>query len=551
LFATFLAGGTPLVCALGVAEMARASCPACGATLKIADAARGTKGKCPSCGEKVVIPGRDESLVTEPRPRAAGLALAESDGAKPMNKVGRFLSAHWLVLIFVFGFLPWSEVSCSSNQVNLRVTQSGYEAVYGDVSSPFGSVEAMREAARNDASPTKQSLAAQSLAVQIEKVRSDYLLACSPFMLLFWMAAVAMLGFVILIPLGHLRLGWCSAFAGIMLLMLVMDIAFGSPLERRVTMAGHDAIKADREGAMLLVAGLASGKTTWFWLTLSAVFLIAVTELLSNLLWRNPFESVRFAVPAVWLGSAGAVACAGLAVQAVLWQFGITAMESELAKLHRAEQEQLAKAKAAEEDRQQREQAAARERQRQIELGRERARLAEEQRKADDERRARERADERARLEIERQKAEEERKLKELEKKREDERIAREQEAVRRQEEAKPQSLLDEAEKLYKDGKAEEALELMDKAQVSYPKTDAGKRAGRRLTEIKAKIKRSEDVAYNRWLYARTLYQDGSFEEAHKRLKAVQKDYAGTKAAQRAKELQGKIEEEHPELKQK
>jgi hypothetical protein len=37
----------------------------------------------------------------------------------------RYAPVPWLRLIFIFGFLPWSEVSCNAKEFQYRFTQSG------------------------------------------------------------------------------------------------------------------------------------------------------------------------------------------------------------------------------------------------------------------------------------------------------------------------------------------------------------------------------------------------------------------------------------------
>ena len=63
------------------------------------------------------------------------------------NQAGRFLSLPWIVLIFVFGFLPWSEVSCNARDIHLHITQSGYQTIYGGVGSSYNVVQLVQEKA--------------------------------------------------------------------------------------------------------------------------------------------------------------------------------------------------------------------------------------------------------------------------------------------------------------------------------------------------------------------------------------------------------------------
>jgi hypothetical protein len=88
-----------------------------------------------------------------------------------------------VVLIFVFGFLPWSEVSCNSKEIDFRLSQSGYQALYGGVSAPQA-VEIMLEeqAEKVHSSPI---VSAQELRKKLGVERS-YLANVSPFLVSFW-----------------------------------------------------------------------------------------------------------------------------------------------------------------------------------------------------------------------------------------------------------------------------------------------------------------------------------------------------------------------------
>ena len=72
-----------------------------------------------------------------------------------------------------------------------------------------------------------------------------------------------------------------------------------------------------------------SGETVWFWLVFAAVFLMAGTEVLTNLLWKNSSASFSH-LPTSVVISTGMAAAAGVAFQILLWQVGVTRMESAL-----------------------------------------------------------------------------------------------------------------------------------------------------------------------------------------------------------------------------
>ena len=249
------------------------------------------------------------------------------------NNLKRFLSFPWLFACFLFGFLPWSEVACNSKNVNWRVTQSGYQAVYGGVSSPFDTVATAKEAIDREVGENQKLL-----AKTLETERSGFLMSCSPHSLIFWEFGLAALLFISFIPLSGLRLTCCSAFAGMMLLMLVLELVVGSPLERRIDSIIHEQIRENPTAAMQAAMAVASGKTVWFWLVLTAAFFFGLSELLTNYLWKS-YQSFSPAIPVFILISTVAFIIAGVSVQVSLWQNGITWMETRLASLHQIEQQ--------------------------------------------------------------------------------------------------------------------------------------------------------------------------------------------------------------------
>jgi hypothetical protein len=135
-----------------------------------------------------------------------------SPAPKTINQVGRFLSLPWLILIFVFGFLPWCEVSCNAKDVHLRVTQSGYQTLYGGVSSSYNVMEIVRDKASAELNVDREQF-----AKTLEAKRTDLLASFSPFAVIFWAAALAFLLIVLLAPLGFLRLKFCGPLAALML----------------------------------------------------------------------------------------------------------------------------------------------------------------------------------------------------------------------------------------------------------------------------------------------------------------------------------------------
>jgi hypothetical protein len=115
-------------------------CPNCDCPIKADERLDGKYVKCPRCKktflQRIDVP-QDDTIQSD-----SPLLVPEADESPAaMAGAKRFLSLPWLTLIFIVGFLPWSEVGCSSGDFNWRVSQSGYQALYGGVSSPFDSLE--------------------------------------------------------------------------------------------------------------------------------------------------------------------------------------------------------------------------------------------------------------------------------------------------------------------------------------------------------------------------------------------------------------------------
>ena len=120
-------------------------CRACGALVGIADLTGGTNLPCPYCKAFLTVPSTHGVV----------------------KKVGRFLSLPWIVLIFVFGFLPWSEVSGNAHDGSGRLTQSGYQDLYGGAASSSHGVQEANEKA--SAEPDREQL---SKTLQAKRLRS-------------------------------------------------------------------------------------------------------------------------------------------------------------------------------------------------------------------------------------------------------------------------------------------------------------------------------------------------------------------------------------------
>lgn len=416
-------------------------CPVCDTAVQVPRSLAGQSARCPSCGAtfrvkvkektEILTPAAATVQITPPATMIQPAALPESDvalaGTAELNRVKRSLSLPWVIMISIFGFLPWSEVSCNSKalEVQWRASQSGYQALYGGISSPF---DVLEEAYRDD--QKQVSMNKQALSKQIETKRSNFLMACSPFMMLFWTAALATLSCILWTPLSTTRLKMCLVLAGFMAAMLLITLIVGTPLELRVNRAVYEEIKRDPHSALIMSAAIISGKTPWFWLTFTAVLLIGLTEAFSNLMWKT----LEYISPITFIGigtTAAVLALSGVGLQFILWELGLTAMESRLAQIHHAEQE---RERARQEAARQRQLALEQERERQgqlvLEQERERQRKQREQREAF-EARQRELAQERERQRLAAMRQADE----ERQQQRRDARKRAEEEATRRREE--------------------------------------------------------------------------------------------------------------------
>src|SRR5437899_2782638 len=153
-----------------VASMLTFDCLGCGRSLRLKHEYAGRKVKCPKCGCVAPAPRelpqssgfqRGFTSAAPPRPlpchRSSGLAEI-TETARPLSVAKRFLSLPWLILIGVFGFLPFAEVSCTSKDTHWSASQSGYQALYGGVSSPFDSLAVFNDVVLQDMNKNKQLL---------------------------------------------------------------------------------------------------------------------------------------------------------------------------------------------------------------------------------------------------------------------------------------------------------------------------------------------------------------------------------------------------------
>jgi hypothetical protein len=396
-------------------------CPHCHYRFKVDEREDGKYVNCPECDTSMRfrLGSKDDEEVQTTRRSSHSSDIdadQEDEPTRTSSDPKRFLSLPWLMLVAVFGFLPWSEVSCASREFSFRVSQSGYQALYGGASSPFDSVEAAK-----DLADRKMNTDKHALAKTLERERAGFLMSCSPFMVVFWTLGLATLGWICLAPLSGLRLTVSLILVTLMIAMLLITLAVGTPLERRVAQAMNEAIRDDPDSALVMALTLTTGKTAWFWLTFVFVLLIGATEALCNLLWKS-MELVKASV-LFGVGSATVFGLIiGIGAQVLLWEVGLSAMESRLAQLHRAEEEKIRKAEEPQKKAEEAEKAA-REKQRREERARQ-ERQIEEERKRQKEYEDRQRLLEQEKLELEQERERE--RLKALEAQREKDRKERE-----------------------------------------------------------------------------------------------------------------------------
>jgi len=223
-------------------EGSRFSCPSCKSVLVVPESVEGTKGKCPKCGQKLLIPVTNRTIIADVSRQTAISSATTPDGdttptsptipdtgypfisrPNPLGKVGKFLSLPWVALIAIFGFLPWSDMHCNSPQMNFAVTQSGYQALWGGVSSPFNMGDVAQQQFMEKVA-TKSELAAKA-----EFLKSDFLMSFSPFLTLFWVVCFAALVAALSLNVGRIRLCTMSGMAVVMLLVLLIHCIIGFP----------------------------------------------------------------------------------------------------------------------------------------------------------------------------------------------------------------------------------------------------------------------------------------------------------------------------------
>lgn len=386
-------------------------CPHCRGPLQAPEKFANCQVKCPKCKTNFTIPGLAASRLGSSALAATsvlGGTRAELPSLALAQRRWRYFSSPWVVLIFVFGFLPWTEVSCNNREVEFRLTQSGYQALYGGVSAPVAVEAMMVEQSERMRPPQPSGESLQGLRKQL-RLERPYLASVSPFLIIFWGANFALLGIVCFAPLGGRRLALALVLCGSMLGMLIVHACLGMPLERRIGQIIVEALREDPSDRMLLLA-FKNSKTVWFWLTLSSVGLLAMTEAL-----LNGFRAQRWngwLVPGGIAGASALLVLGCLLIQFALHETILGEMENRIAQLRKAEEEKLRQAEAERRRREAEilaaEERARRQREAEAERLRQLAALREQEARRLEQRRQREREEEERRARLEQQRQEEE-----------------------------------------------------------------------------------------------------------------------------------------------
>jgi hypothetical protein len=225
------------------------------------------------------------------------------------------------------------------------VTQSGYQALYGGVNAPFGVEDAFQEPISAESGLSNRQAQA-ALARQLRSERSDFLMSCSPFLAVFWAGNLALVGVIGFMQVDRQRLRMFLGVCAVLLLMLLLQLLLGTPLERRVSYAVAQAVRESPKDAFLFIATFSAGKTGWFWATFVAVLLAASTEVVAWVLGRVRFQQAPVTLPVTIGLLFGAVSVIVVLLQFDLWEAGLTAVEEKVAQLHRAEEAKAAKEEA-------------------------------------------------------------------------------------------------------------------------------------------------------------------------------------------------------------
>ncbi|MSR32768.1 MAG: hypothetical protein EXR99_14825 [Gemmataceae bacterium] len=209
------------------------------------------------------------SSIVQPFNSPTGGYMVQGVWENPL--ISRFLSAPWLVLIFLFGFLPWFHISCVANPYQ-QVTQSGMQSVWGGFSSPPGFIKNMEDAKDEEikiAGSTRGGISKvvfemTKLSLDIKDHQEGRSNFYSPIQLIFWVSVLFSGILLATMPVSKFRYSGLSLFFLIQILTLGLTAINGLPLERILYQS------LENDGKMGVLIGY--GKTFWF----IAIFLFVI-----------------------------------------------------------------------------------------------------------------------------------------------------------------------------------------------------------------------------------------------------------------------------------
>jgi DNA-directed RNA polymerase subunit RPC12/RpoP len=452
----------------------RFHCPNCHSALEAANPISGQKYRCPHCGQKLCLPRKPtldqtrmadlpdlhktrlvEETVLPPSSRQSNLSSQEHSAPQPIvleyHRAGadrfRWLTLTGLLVLLTAGFLPWAEVTFNTKNLHLRVTESGFQSLYGGFSLPPGMSALFQYSQKNSPPPDSQQL-----QKTLDFERADILMSASPFLVVNW-ASLLVSGLVILLyPLGNTRSVYLGCLLGIIFVTLFLHHLTGLPLERRVNFAIHENIEFYENDATIPLS-TTTDETPWYWACVGIILVTGVGEFLLFSLRSAAPGTVALHTQVGVVGIFLILLTFGIGCQMIGREIFFSDQGKKIARLQATEQA----ARDERERQRQEEEAAARARERKIAEAQAQAKAAAEA--AERQEKAREHELELKRqelaLEQERQRFEEakrlqerERKLKELELQRQAEALAKQQEAEAR-EQARRKALEDKGLPIY------------------------------------------------------------------------------------------------------
>jgi hypothetical protein len=370
-------------------------------------------------------------------------------------------------MTILFGFLPWCEVSCYRRNIEIRLSQSGFQALYGGVSSPLAMEEMLSQEFERGQATLGEQQRMQGLHKMLE-VEQSYLANVSPFLVLFWGANLALLGIICFVPLGAWRLRFVLPLCGVMLMVLILHAGLGLPLERGVGQLIGEAVRKNGPDWMVWFPAIKACKTFWFWLTFGLVILVALTEPLFN--WLRAERWGGWLVPSSIVGGATGLMVVALVVQFVLREATAGNLENRIAQIRQAEEEKRQQAEGEQQRREEERFADVRRQEAEAEYMRQQAALKAEEARLLEQRRLREQEEEARRRRKEREQAE----LRELLEQRRQEEEAQRKKEQHAKEEADREAAkkAEEARKLKAEIEREAARksDLEKKGQPYYPR---------------------------------------------------------------------------------